>query len=141
MYTLIHIGISLNYIIQTHTVDFVFSSGVSVFFIDFKLDIEYSLIRIVCLFFCVCACVLIYVCVSLCCFIMSKYASKSTCTDNLVEPSSDKVSRDVSTPAGENTLLQSDGINLSMSRVWSTVTVIANGQFSKLSWEGDIVDF
>ena len=36
---------------------------------------------------------------------MSKYASKSTCTDNLVEPRSDKVSRDVSTPAGESTLL------------------------------------
>ena len=74
-------------------------------------------------------------------FTMSKYASKGTCTDDLVEPRSDKVSRDVSTPAGESTLLQSDGINYFVSRVWSTVTVIANGQFSDLSREGDIVDF
>ena len=58
---------------------------------------------------------LIYVCVSLCCFIMSKYASKSTCTDDVVEPRSDKVSRDYSTLAGEKTLLQNDGIKSSIS--------------------------
>ena len=43
---------------------------------------------------------------------MSKCASKGTCTDDLVEPRSDKVSRDVSTPVGESTFLQSDMVSI-----------------------------
>ena len=46
-----------------------------------------------------------------------KYASKSTGTDDLVEPHIDKVPRDVSTLAGESTPLQDDGTNSFVSCV------------------------
>ena len=67
-----------------------------------------------------------------------KYASKSTGTDDLVDPHTDKVPRDVSTLAGDSTSLQDDGTNSFVSRVWSTVSVMANGQFSDISRDSGI---
>ena len=61
---------------QTHTVDFVFSSGVYAYSLSIlHFIIEYALIRFVCLFFCVC----VRVCVRVCLYTFACLCVVSSC--------------------------------------------------------------
>ena len=108
-----------------------------VFFINFTLEIEYALICIVCF---LCVCTYIRLCVSVLfhhveiCVQRYMYRWFGWTTFWLSLQGCFDFGR------GEYPFTERY-YQFIVSRVWSTVTIIANGQFSDLSREGGIVDF